>query len=169
MTATIHHNHHRAWPPSFGIYWNINRMHRIISFDATAKYDLPGTQDDDDINKLFGWGYANGGHHQDSVRFGWNYNNNTGRVALYAYCYVNGERIMKWLCEILPHRKVLCMIDKIGNTYSFTICDPLNTYYVYAGLDIHFDHNKKLAYKLGCYFGGNNTAPHDIKILINRK
>lgn len=169
MISTIHKNKHRAFPPAFGIFWNKKSMHRIITFDATAKYDLDGTEDDEDINKLFGWGYMNGGHHQDSVRLGWNYNNTTGRVAIYAYCYIAGERKAKWLCEILPHRAVLCMIDKIGNVYSFTICDARNTFYVYAGLDIPFEHNKKLSYRLGNYFGGNNKAPHKITIKIQKK
>ncbi len=169
MNYRVPKGQHYAWPPAFGLYWQIKRMHRVVTFDITAKYDLPGTEDDEDVNKLFGWGYLNGGHHKDSARFGWNYNNTTSRVALWAYCYINGERVMKWICEVPTYLKLLCQIDKIGNVYSFTVADPHNTYYVYGGLDIRFEHNKKLAYKLSCFFGGNNPAPHDITIKISKK
>jgi hypothetical protein len=30
------------------------------------------------------------------------------------------------------------------------------------------DHNKKLGYRLGLYFGGNATAPHVMRVEIKR-
>lgn len=169
MIHTIHKGKHRGWPPAIGIYWQLRKMHRVVNFDITSKYDLPRTEDDGDVNKLFGWGYINGGHHKDSARFGWNYNNTTSRIALYAYCYVNSERIMKWICEVAMNWDWLLMIDKIGNVYSFTVVDAHNEYKVSGGIDIAFEHNKIVSYRLGCYFGGNNPAPHDITIKISKK
>lgn len=158
-----------AWPPCFGLYFNKKSMSRIVSFDITAKYDHPGTADDDDVNKLFGWGYFKGGKHKDSVRFGWTYNNETGRIPLWAYCYVNGERIIKMLCEVLPYRSVLCSIDIAGGVYYFTVCDPKTTYVIYGHCEVPFSHGKKWSYRHVCYFGGSNPAPHEICIKIKRK
>lgn len=142
-------------------------MERIISFDITAKYDLPGTEDDEDVNKLFGFGFFPS-HHQESARFGWTYNNETGKIVLWAYCYVNGERKICWICEVPTYLRLHCSIDIIGDVYSFTVSDALNRYYAYGGIDVFFEHKKKFGYKLGCFFGGNNPAPHTIKIQISK-
>jgi hypothetical protein len=168
MKATIRTGKHRAWPPSLGLYYNKKSIERIIIFNATAKYDHPGEQDDDDVNKLFGIGFFPG-HHTDSARFGWTYNNNSGRVALWAYCYVNGVRSIKWLCEIKEDFAALCKIEIRDTCYTFTVKDALYTYYELGALNVPHDHDKKLAYPLCCYFGGNNPAPHDITIQIKRK
>jgi len=168
LKYVIHKGKHRAWPLSFGLYWNKKHIERDVVFDQTCKYDLPGVYDDGDINKLFGIGYFPG-HHTDSARFGWVYNNSSGKIDLYAYCYVNGERIFKFLCDVRLHQRVRCMIDVIGDVYSLTVIDAFNSYFIYGGLDIKHDHYKKLGYKLSCYFGGNNTAPHTINIEIKKK
>lgn len=144
-------------------------MERDVVFDETAAYDLP-EEDTNDVNKLFGFGYLNGGHHKDSARFGWNYNNKTGRIRLFAYCYVNEKRIIEELCEVLPHKKVRLIISvtQDGNYY-FSVHDGYNDWVVKGVANISFTHEKKLRYRLGCYFGGNNPAPHDIIIKISKK
>lgn len=141
----------------------------VIEFDVSAKYDLPGTEDDDDVNKLFGWGYVNGGHHKDSVRFGWSWNNTENKVHLWAYCYRNSERVIMSICQIPRHKKVLCIIEKVSGMYHFQVRDPIETYFLLGEAAVTYSHNKKLSYRLGCYFGGNNPSPHDITIQIKRK
>lgn len=169
MTHAIYKNNHRAWPPIWGPltkHW----MERDVVFNETAAYDLPGTEDDDDVNKLFGFGYINGGHHQDSARFGWNYNNSTGRIRLFAYCYTNGTRVIHQLGEVLPHKKVRLVVQDIpGKYYSFSVHDGYNNWHQLGAVRIPHTHSKKWKYKLGCFFGGNNPAPHTIKIKITRK
>lgn len=168
MIFSIHKGNHRSWPFMFGLHvkpW----MERDVVFDETAAYELPGS-DDDDVNKLFGFGYINGGHHQDSARFGWNYNNSTGRIRLFAYCYVNGMRIIQELCEVLPHKKVRLIIsESLSKRYVFSVHDGYNNWHEMAVANIPFNHDKKWKYKLGCFFGGNNPAPQDITIKISRK
>lgn len=168
MNYHIPEGQHHAWPPAIGLFYDKKVMERIVYFNITCKYELP-IADQDDVNKLFGWGYFNGLHHTDSARFGWNYNRNTSHINLFAYCYVNGERIIKFLCEALTYRALLLSIRKSGNAYSFAVVDAHNTYFVYGSCDIEFTHKKKLGYKLGCFFGGNNPAPHEITIKMNRK
>lgn len=169
MTYTIHKGKHRAWPPAFGIYLDKKIMERVVEFDISAKYDHPGTYDDEDVNKLFGFAYIDGGNHQDSARFGWNWNKEAGKVNLYSYCYVNGQRSFIKLCEVITYWKFLLQIQKIGNVYSFTVCDAKNDYIIYGGRDVPFTHKKRWSYHQGCFFGGQLTAPHDIKIKISRK
>ena len=168
MKFTINKGRHRAWPPVFGIFYNKRHMERDVIFNLSFKYDLPGIYDDGDINKLFGIGYLPG-HHTDSARFGCVYNKASGNVDLYAYCYVNGERIFKFICEVKLHDRVRYSLDIIGDVYSFTVQDPFNTYRVYGGCDISFTHKKRLSYRLGCYFGGNIPAPHTITIEMKKK
>ena len=171
MIATIHKNKHRSFPPIIGIVihpW----MERDVMFDSSAAYDLPEEEDDDDVNKLFGIGYINGGHHQDSARFGWNYNKETGKVRLFGYCYVNGKRIIQQICEVPRHKKVQCHISiALSNYYYFVVYDAdRNSRWMLLGeVSIPFTYNKKWKYMLGCYFGGNQPAPHTIKIKIAKK
>lgn len=168
MTATIHKGKHRAWPISFGLLID-NIMERDVVFDSSAAYDLE-SDDNNDVNKLFGFGYLKGGHHKDSARFGWNYNQQTGRIRIFAYCYINGTRAISQLCEVLPYKKYRLNITITEAAYHFTVHDGFNNWHqVGTGFAIGFLHNKKWKYKLGCYFGGNNKAPHDITIKITRK
>lgn len=167
MIVTIHKGKHRSWPPIIGLFFK-KRMERIVSFDITAKYDLPGTEDDEDVNKLFGFGFFPS-HHKESARFGWTWDNSTGKIVLWAYCYRDGERSITRICEIATYQRVKLSIDIIGNVYSFTVTDALNQYYVYGGIDILIEHKKIIGYKLGCFFGGNKPAPHDITIKISKK
>lgn len=164
---TIPKGQHYAWPPMWGILFN-RWMERDVVFDETAEYDLG--EDNNDVNKLFGFGYLNGGHHKDSARFGWNYNYSNGRVRLFAYCYVNGERIFRLLCEVLPHKKVRLRISEtLSSDYWFSVHDGYNDWFELAFERIPFTHKKTWKYKLGCFFGGNNPAPHDITIKITKK
>lgn len=169
MTFKIPKDQNHAWPPMFGLV--IHRwMERDIVFDETAEYSF-GTEDDLDVNKLFGFGYFNGWHHKDSARFGWNYNYGAGKIRIYAYCYVNGEKVIKEICEILPHKKIRCYIgeDVYNNQYVFTVHDGYNNWHEIGVAHVPFTHKKRWKYKLGCFFGGNNSAPHEITIKISKK
>ena len=168
MIYKINKGKHRAWPPAPGLFWNKKTLQRVVSFDISAKYDLPGTEDDEDVNKLFGIGYLPG-HHTDSARFGWVYNNASNKIDVYAYCYVNGERKIKFICAINLFKRVLMVLDVLSDCYCFSVVDPKWTNLVLGSIDVKKDHDKKIGYRLGCYFGGNQTAPHKITIEIKRK
>jgi len=168
VTYKIKKGKHRAWPFSFGLFYDKQRMEKVVEFDITAKYDLRST-DNNDINKLFGWGYLNGLHHTDSVRFGWHWDSPLGKVALFAYCYVDGKRFMIPICRVSPNYKYLLQIDKIGKKYLLSVLDAGMRYRNYGSVEVTFTHNKKISYRLGCFFGGNNPAPHDITIKIQNK
>jgi hypothetical protein len=168
MKVRIPEGQHHGWPPIWGIHFK-PWMERDVVFDSTAAYELP-EEDQEDVNKLFGFGYFKGGHHKDSARFGWNYNPLNGRVRLYAYCYVDGERIIEELCEIRLHIKVRLLISIYETKrYVFSVHDGFNNWREIGTTEIQFNHDKKWKYKLGCFFGGNNPSPHDMIIKISKK
>lgn len=175
MIVTIHKGKHRAWPPCFGIFFKKRWMERDFVFDNSCRYELPDPLDKEDVNKLFGFGYFPGFHHIDSARFGWNYNPASDKIRLYAYCYVDGKKAFgdyqfKLICEVPLHTKVRLNINVyVSKRYVFTVHDGHNSWYEMGSLDVPFNHDKKWSYRLGCFFGGNNPAPHDITIKISKK
>jgi hypothetical protein len=158
-TKTIRKHTHRAWPPSIGLFYKKEHISKSVYFEDSCRYELKD-EDQYDTNKLFGIGYF-WSHHKDSARFGWRYNHITDKIVISAYCYVDGEVIFLDLCEV-----------KIGEWYSMTIVirDYDYQFLVYAnGMQIEHDeikkkHKKKFGFPLGVYFGGQKTAPHNIKI-----
>lgn len=166
MIFTTHKGKHRAWPWVLALFFG-NKIVRDIEFDISAKYDLQ-TEDNKDVNKLFGFGFFPS-HHDQSARFGWNYNAVLNSINIFYYCYVDGKRAFRQLCTIPLYTRVRMSIDVINKVYSFTVTDPKNEWRVYGGIDVPFTHTKKFGYRLGCFFGGNNPAPHDITIKISKK
>lgn len=128
-------------------------------FDHTAKYDLGDPASQSSKNKLLGFSDCNSLHHQNSARFAWQWYNN--RMEIYAYCYVNGERVENFIG--------LVNLDEF-NTYEIAIT---NTHYIFRlnngpGLSIQRGDvcDKGVFYMLWPYFGGSIPAPHDIFIEI---
>lgn len=166
MIFRIPKGQHYAWPPVMALFFG-SKLVRDIEFNISAKYDM-GTEDNKDVNKLFGFGFFPS-HHNESARFGWNYNADVNGINIFYYCYISGKRVFRQLCTIPLYTKVRMSIDRIDNVYSFTVTDPKNEWFVYGGIDVSFTHKKKIGYRLSCFFGGNNPAPHDITIKISKK
>lgn len=164
MTFRIPAGKHRARPLRFGLYWNRNQFKWHVLFTERCRYDLH-SEDQFDTNKLIGIGYLPG-HHKDSARFGWRYDTVKKQIELSAYCYVNGRRVIEHIgyCEIdkwykirlqVMHRSYLLELEEVdGHLMGHAL--------------IEYYHEKKLQYRLGCYFGGNRVAPTEMKIKIER-
>lgn len=161
MKKTIKTGKHRGWPPSFGFYINKKIMTKEVIFHENCKYDLRDL-DQYDINKLFGIGYF-WSHHKDSARFGWSFDIESKKMMLHAYCYVDGERVVKDLIRVPLEEKIRCSIRVEKGNYVFTV----STKEVNFTDKIPFNHSKTFAYPLGLYFGGNKKAPHKMDITIN--
>lgn len=170
MTFRIPRGKHRARPFRFGLFWKRKAFKWHVLFEGTCRYDLK-SDDQADINKLCGVGYLPG-HHYDSARFGWRYWVDRGEIELYAYCYVNGRRIFHHIgfCEIGKWYKISLFISQGQNNpkglYYFTLDDidgnPI------GDTEISHYNNNRLGWRLGVWFGGNNPAPHDIKIQLEK-
>lgn len=135
-----------------------NLTYEVI-FNVTSIYKFPNV-DQQDINKLFG--YSNGMHHNNSSRFGWNYDGQD--LILWAYYYNSGQLKYKQLTKI-----------EFGETYQLSIynensaCNFIVRKNNKLAVTLIVDSNSNsIGYKLWPYFGGNNVDPHDITIEMSK-
>ncbi len=136
----------------------INKLSFKVLFDSSCIYATVKEWNAEDVNKLYGFSDCNTGHHENSARFGWRWNGQA--VELFAYCYVNSNRTVRWLAAIPIGHPVALSIRLDGNNYEFEV----------NGVIERMSRNCSTAfadgYQLYPYFGGDETAPHDIRILI---
>lgn len=165
MIFRIPRGKRRAMPLRFGFWWRKTSFTWNVKFTESCRYDLK-SEDQYDTNKLCGIGYLPG-HHIDSARFGWRYWEVNGQIELKAYCYTSGQRVMQNLafCEIGKEYQLQLNIAK--HDYIFNVVDA-ETGKPVGGSIIPYGHDKKLQYRLGVFFGGNQVAPHDLKIELER-
>jgi len=132
-----------------GKHYSLNILNKIIAiekvkitfrFDESAIYNIEG-DDMKDWNKLFG--FSRGFHHHNSVRLGWRWNNNTSKIEITKYEYIDGVR--KYYDPILSINP--------NETHSLEI-------------EIANKNSCKLGYSLHPFFGGNVPAPHDVRIQV---
>lgn len=168
MIFTFKQGKHRARPLYWLVWWpllyNITELKRRVRFSFSAKYEL-GNGDQDDVNKLFGLSF--GRVHRNSARFGWMYSPYNEKFILYAYCYLNGERIFSNICECVAHREYDCSLIVTYDEYIFMVMQCDNGH-ILATEHISKGHRKKWSWLLGPYFGGNRPAPSLMKIKISK-
>lgn len=142
------------------IYQAVNYTEQtfIVVFDSSAIYKTIDPANQDDINKLYGFADNDTTHQAFSARFGWNWLNDA--LWLYAYVYNNGMLQPIELTKIPLNKEVNCSIKVNTSNYVFTV----------DGTSVAVLRTSKMptakGYKLYPYFGGDETAPHDIKIKI---
>ena len=111
-----------------------------------------------DINKLYGFSECDEYHHKNSARFGWRWD--TTHISIWAYYYNSGVFHSKLLgyCGVNESRQYQIRILENYYQYSFSGSEVV----------VPRDHRCDLGlyYRLWPYFGGTQTAPHDMKIYI---
>jgi hypothetical protein len=129
-----------------------------VIFDSSAIYSTVDLSNQGDINKLLGFSDCGTNHQENSARLGWSWNGN--ELIIYAYAYVNKVRISKTLGPIELNKPFACSVKAEEGFYVFkagNMIDSIPRYCnIYTGT----------RYKLFPYFGGDETASHDIKIAI---
>lgn len=128
-----------------------------VRFDSSAIYTSNAASNQGDINKLYGFA-EEGGHHENSARFGWNWENS--KLNLFAYSYIEGERHSLPLGEAIIDKEYSCTIRLAPDAYIFNFNS--NTRSISRSLNS----NIATGYLLYPYFGGDETAPHEIRIYI---
>lgn len=161
-TYTIQKAKHRAWPFRFGLYLTKKSISFRVTFDVSCKYDL-GDEDQLDINKLFGVGYFPS-HHKESARFGWRYNNDINKVEIFAYCYVNGWRVTEFITAVPLHKSCDFQLRIRNDSYYFKVIKDAFE----SSATVAHSNKRKIGYPLGVFFGGDQTAPHKIKIEMKK-
>jgi len=127
-------------------------------FDSSAIYQTVDPDNQADINKLYGVSDGNSHHQENSARFGWNWNGK--ELQVHAYCYAGGVRENK-----------LIATATIGQSHSYSIRAEGSQYVFQFDNKIEYMHREVSdsvlnGYSLYPYFGGDETAPHDIRVYL---
>jgi hypothetical protein len=126
-------------------------------FDSTAIYTTVKANNQGDINKLYGLSDCGSGHQENSARFGWRWYKN--QLEILAYVYRDGQRDYKVLGTASFNVYHAYEIVFGMNQYVFKFDNATVT------LPRHCDGSAS-GYKLFPYFGGDETAPHNVSIWI---
>ena len=127
------------------------------AFDESAIYETVSASNQADINKLKGFSDCSSHHHSNSARFGWRWYDD--ELQIHAYTYADGNRSYEELGTV--------EIDEVA-TYSIEI-DSDRYLFTFDGVTTEMDRGcsgSGVKYKLYPYFGGDETAPHDITIYV---
>lgn len=129
-------------------------------FDETAIYDLGESQYQHSKNKLMGFSGCNQSHHENSARFTWQWVDN--QLEIYAYCYVDNERVEKYVGTVEIYEINRYAIQLTDDEYIFTLRD-------YPQVRVRRGTNEckvGVRYILWPFFGGQLPAPHDVHVDI---
>jgi hypothetical protein len=153
-----------------GEHYSLHNFHEMrarflsfnVVFDESCKYEIEG-EDQADVNKLFGFSECDQQHHENSARFGWDWNKSAG-ITIHAYVYNNSVRTSTQIAKV-----------KLGTEHSYRIdFDDENYYFTIDGLVDRFPMKRThkcttgIYYILYPYFGGNQPAPHNMHIYMKR-
>ncbi len=128
-------------------------------FDESAIYTTRDPIQQFSTNKLMGFSDCNCHHHENSARFGWQWLD--GQLEIWAYTYVYGENIEAFVGVVPINEPKEYYIQITDETYIFKL----------EGFPaVEMERGKKcdigVYYMLWPYFGGQETAPHDISIKV---
>ena len=129
-----------------------------VKFDSSALYTTTLPENQYDINKLYGFSDNDANHHQYSARIGWGWSENALR--LYAYVYNAGSIISKEITTVEIGSEIQCSIVASSTNYIFKVNNSTEV------LPRAATTVKAKGYRLYPYFGGDETAPHNISIQI---
>ena len=132
-------------------------MRLNVKFDSSAIYTNRDPANQADINKLVGFTEGTD-NHVNSARFGWGWSNNALR--LYAYSYASGVRRYKEIAMVNIGVTVSLTLSIQANEYIFKVDEKLVT------LPRTLASETVVGYWQYPYFGGDETAPHDIHIFL---
>ncbi len=132
-----------------------------VIFDSSAIYQNTEPNNQLDVNKLIGFSDCGAGHHENSARLGWNWNGK--QIVIYAYAYAGTQRIILPIDSVKIGKSFYCSIEAIEGNYHFAVADKKLT------IPRFCNSYSGSFYKLFPYFGGDETAPHDIRIYIREK
>lgn len=126
-------------------------------FDSSAIYKTGIQSNQADINKLYGISDCGTHHHQNSARFGWRWFDD--QLEIHAYSYKDGQRKYEFITSVALNKEYTYTMELKEDAYLFKI----------NGKTISSERScsgKSSGYKLFPYFGGDEKAPHDIKVVI---
>ena len=134
-----------------------SEMKFMVKFDSSAIYQTELPENQYAVNKL--WGFSEGtDYHNNSARIGWSWTDNALR--LYGYVYFNGALYYQEITSVTIGTEISCSIKLATESYQFIVND------VSLSLPRGTSGSQANGFQQYPYFGGNETAPHLITILI---
>ena len=127
-------------------------------FDSSCIYATVDPNNQADINKLYGLSDCQTLHHANSARFGWNWMD--GKMHIHAYCYVDSVRQYRELGTVDLNKEIECSIEMLRKQYVFTLNGKKDT------VQRHCSDTVAHGVKLLPYFGGDEPAPHDVRVKV---
>jgi hypothetical protein len=137
---------------------NITELKFKVRFDSSAIYTTVAASNQADINKLYGFSDNNALHHDFSARFGWRWYNNN--LEIFGYIYNNGVVSFQKIGNASIGKEETYSIKILEGTYFFTLGNTS------INMPRASTTSTGMGYKLYPYFGGDELAPHDVKIWI---
>ncbi len=138
-------------------------MRFSVIFDRDCMYE---DNNNGDLNKLYGMSYGFDNHYR-SVRFAWFHNKATKQIAIYAYLYDNGKRMIEYICSIDPdYEHIFSIVPQPEDKVFMSVSTETRRC---IGKKLLRLHHKDSWFRLKQfpYFGGNNPAPSTMNIYIN--
>jgi hypothetical protein len=132
----------------------------VAIFDESAIYTSVIDENQYDVNKLLGFSDCSSQHHEHSARFGWRWLDDD--LEILAYCYVSGERIVEYVGSVELNQESTYQIRLENDSYVFQL-----DHYPEVVIQRDKPCDKGFYYMLWPYFGGDETAPHNIEIQIS--
>ncbi len=139
----------------------VAEMKFVVRFDSSAVYQTVNPENQYDINKLYGFSDNGDQHHSYSARFGWRWSD--GALRLFAYTYNSGVRNEKELKTVTIGSEVACAIKVAGEVYQFFVDGKMDT------MPRMSSTATAKGYQLYPYFGGDEVAPHEVRIWIREE
>jgi hypothetical protein len=134
-----------------------NKIAFTAVFDSSCIYATTDPHNQNDINKLYGFSDCNDHHLVNSARIGWRWSKDSLR--LFGYVHNENNIIFQEITTAQIGSVITGRINCLANSYYFEVNGKT------VLLPRHCS-GKYPRYKLFPYFGGDETAPHDIKIVI---
>ncbi|MBC3541707.1 hypothetical protein ACFSC6_01740 [Rufibacter sediminis] len=134
-----------------------NSLRFDVQFDSTAIYATKDPSNQADINKLYGMSDCGTFHHDNSARFGWRWYKN--KLELHAYSYNGGKNTSTFITAIDLKKNYTCELTLTESKYIYKVGEKTVEH-------ARACNGEGKGYQLYPYFGGDETAPHDIKIKI---
>ncbi len=143
--------------PNPTVFTSVSAIIFDAVFDSSCIYTLTNTSNQNDINKLYGFSDCGTHHLENSARIGWRWSNDSLRI--FAFVHNNGEMIYTEITTADIDSVIHCRITCLSSSYQFEVNGKI------AELPRNCS-GKYSRYKLYPYFGGDEAAPHDIRIQI---
>ena len=133
-----------------------------VEFNENCLYTLPAS-DKFDINKLFGVSCNTLLLHKNSIRFGWRCVDNM-YIQLVSYAYIDGVRIPEQIIKTINvNEKVSCKMIFVDDQVLLSVTDLTDV----STVGVNLNKEQTWGIFLWPYFGGNNPAPHEMKMQLN--